>query len=811
MRFRDKLQIELISFLCVAAGFTACQEYDETGRMPRQEGKPVTVSLQLGLSDETDAYTLTPVPSASTKSETADKSNAPFVAELAEQKTTKTADLKPDGLYELHIIQYTAGGDLIGSVQYRQGKTDLGSHLDIQLQASDDCQLVIIVCGKDNTTPSIGGNMTNLQSLIIPQTVFDAIPTNNPTQEQINKMPYVLHLPKVKITADPNNASNGIIQSPDGVVDTRLMLKRLAVKLKVTWNINPALTTNGYTLKEVKLCQVPKDFRILPTREQSQWGTTYPVAVAEFIDKYRLSGNQLTGVTSKEVWMPANVRGSSPKASSPIYRNKENAPLAASYMEFVIDNASKNERLYYRAYLGGKDISDFNLYENTDYEWTASINSANYQADPRIQLLDQTPVISTNEVRTANCFMVPPGGNICFNPYKHTSGTNGWNDQLVSTPESNPTIKTPIDHVKIVWQTKDNATTGDLVLGYTIDKNNHTNTVNVTNPANISQALIHTKTPLTKGGTAIIAACDANDVILWSWTLWITNYVPVPIKNKSEYAAAQQASKNGTVHQYANSIFQTGEYQHKVMMDRNLCASAGGFPGKDASIIEFAKRTGYLYPWGRKDPFFSTVDGTNREIDVIYDGDGYSLTMPRQAYSSIDKPNGNTLLFTIQHPDTYITGVQSWYNGSFNQDYAFLWNKNNNGSKSIYDPCPEGWKIPHKDVYANINKNNALWFNGTSFIQGNGSNFGQGGRLYNLSGSNGLPQTVTEHNTCWLPLTAFRATNGNLASSNSYGYLSAYQLVSGKNYYIKYGTVEITLTNSSGNPNEPCSTRCVQE
>lgn len=702
MRFRDKLQIELISFLCVAAGFTACQEYDETGRMPQQEGKPVTVSLQLGLSDETDAYTLGPASSAPTKSETSVNANVPFVAELMEQKTTKAADLKPDGLYELHIIQYTSGGNLISSVQYRQGKTDLGSHLDIQLQTSDDCQLVIIARGKDNTSPSIGGNMTNLQSLAIPQTVFDAIPTSTPTQEQINKMPYVLHLPKVKITADPNNTSNGIIQSPDGSIDTRLMLKRLAAKLNVTWNINPALTTNGYNLKEVKLCQVPQNFYILPAREETQWGTTYPTSVAPFIEKYRLTGSSLTGVTSKEIWIPANVRGTSPQASSPIYRNKENAPEGASYMEVVIDNADKKERLYYRAYLGGKEITDFNLYENTNYDWTININNTDYQKDPRIQLLDQTPVKSTNKVATANCFMLPPGGNICFNPYRHTAGTNGWNDRLVTNPASSPSITKAITQVKVLWQTKDAGTSGDLVMGYIIDNDHHENLVNITDAGNINDALVHVKVPLTQGGNAVIAAYNGNTV-LWSWHIWVTDYRPVPMNasvdnntaRANAIAAAQNATKNGMVHTYGGTSWTeaAGSFYKCVIMDRNLGATRAGI---QQNLLDAVRTFGLLYQGGRKDPFFSTADGTPTETKTIYNGYGNEV--------DIAKVSNNNYNLTIQNPLTFYKGLNST---------SDKWG--GDGKKTIDDPCPEGWRVPSNEYLNNVSKgpaSNFGWIDG---------------------------------------------------------------------------------------------------
>ncbi|MCD8182304.1 MAG: hypothetical protein LUE99_03595 [Bacteroides sp.] len=245
----------------------------------------------------------------------------------------------------------------------------------------------------------------------------------------MNAMPYVLLLEHVKV-----NVVNGaaVIQSPEGSYDTRLLLKRLATQLTVNWTISDELTAQNYVLKEVKLCQVPVKFSVIPTKEEtSEWGVTYPPSVVEFVDYYRLTDTELADANgTKTVWIPANVRGNSPKATSPYYRTKENAPTASSYVELVVDNSVKKERLYYRAYLGGDTPTDFNLYENKNYNWTLNIASANYRDDGRIQLLDQNPVESTNLVETANCFMMKPGTNICFNPYKHEATMDGYNNSL---------------------------------------------------------------------------------------------------------------------------------------------------------------------------------------------------------------------------------------------------------------------------------------------------------------------------------------------------------------------------------------------
>ena len=691
------------------------------------------------------------------------------------------------------------------------------------LTPATNCQLVVIVRGKGNTTPSIGGSLANVQQQVMDADLFKkTIPAEGFTQDDINKMPYMLHLPCVNVTSD------GKLQSPDGSYDARLLLRRLATRLTVNWEIDAALKNAGYALKEVKLCQVPAAFRLLASPVETQWGMTYPSEVVEFIDYYRLTNASELAAGKKTVWIPANVRGTSAKATSPYYRTKENAPTAASYVELVVDNAVKKERLYYRAYLGGQESTDFNLYENKDYTWKLSVKSTAYQTDKRIQLLDQSPVQSTNLVETSNCFMMKPGTNICFNPYKHEAKMNGYNVPLSGwnthlTDGSTLADNKKITDVKLVWQTKDDATSGDLVMGYAINGDDHSNLARITDGGDLQKARIHVKVPVSKGGNALIAAYSGSKIV-WSWHLWITDYVPQGITSSVTYAQAQQMTQNGSVHQYATTAFKSGGmHVGKVIMDRNLCATAGGFPGENASLLEFARRIGYLYYWGRKDPFLGSTDGTANELNVIYDGEGRGVQLGKVAYSNITLVNGNTLQYVIEHPDHIITGSSSdqnqskcsWY--SLNEttaDYQYLYNN----SKTLYDPCPAGWKIPHQTVYNGWGKNQAYWFDANGTFMESGSAHERGGRLYNVSGGNGVPSLRTEDNTAWFPVTAYRSfSDGKLIFNGSAaGYEGTNTIAKNGNnyriYYTKIAAGELSTPNNAwGMIGEPYPFRCVQE
>lgn len=669
-----KKWIYLIMSLVFLMGIAACE--NELGISPSQpEERQVTVSLSLGFADEEDGYTA--AGGMNTRSEDASQNGA-FCAQPVPVVRTRGNGglLQPDHLYELRILQYDSGGILQNSQSF-SGATDIGKKLTVTLNASDDCQLVIVACGKNNASLALGNSISDLQKLTLEKSYFDAIPTDGSTSADgvsINQMPYILHLPHVKVM-------DAGIQSVEGAHDARLLLRRLAAKVTVAWNNN--LTDKDYVLKEVRFCQIPAVYRLLPALTQTEWGITYPSAIVEFIDYFRLTDEADLSAGSKTLWIPANARGVSAASSSSYYRTKENAPDAASYAEVVVDNAIKNERLYYRAYLGGDAPTDFNLLENTDYAWTLNINSTNYCGDGRIRLLDQTPVFSTNLVTTSNCLMMLPGTNICFNPYKHEAGTNGWNTYL--TDGATLSAEKTIDHVRVLWQTKDTGTSGELVMGYVVGNDNHTNLVNVSDIGDKENALVHVKVPVTKGGNALIAAYNSNNKIIWSWHIWISEYVPVgmnassvmdDISHKAAISVARAATQGGTVQTYAGGSWTdpSGAFYKKVIMDRNLGAVKAGI---QTNMTDAIRTFGLLYQGGRKDPFFSTADGTNTDTKTFYDGNGMALSLQKYVLANIAA--------IIENPFVYNTGL------SF-----FKWE--DNGKKTILDPCPKGWRIPVNNI-----------------------------------------------------------------------------------------------------------------
>ena len=154
-------------------------------------------------------------------------------------------------------------------------------------------------------------------------------------------------------------------------------------------------------------------------------------------------------------------------------------------------------------------------------------------------------------------------------------------------------------------------------------------------------------------GNAVIAAKDASDNILWSWHIWLTD--------------------KPAEHEYANRA--------GTMMDRNLGATSAT-PGDVGAL-------GLLYQWGRKDPFLgsSAISGYNVAKSTI--------TWPGKVESSAET---GTIAYAVTHPTTFISNAdvysnRDWYYTGNNTTDNTRWTESEN-AKSVYDPCPAGWRVP---------------------------------------------------------------------------------------------------------------------
>lgn len=187
-------------------------------------------------------------------------------------------------------------------------------------------------------------------------------------------------------------------------------------------------------------------------------------------------------------------------------------------------------------------------------------------------------------------------------------------------------------------------------------------------------------------GNAVIAAYSEDGCqgrILWSWHLWIT------AEDLASKLQKWQAHSDAPA-QYANSL----------LMDRNL--GALGTTDWASSSTNISK--GLNYQWGRKDPFAGPDDSglKSNVMTPTYDAQGKAIAAMAIASSFSNAPawtHVETKLSVADiaaYPMAFVSGASNyiWLDGNTDG----LWSDN----KTIYDPCPPGYKVMNQFAMSGI-------------------------------------------------------------------------------------------------------------
>ena len=164
----------------------------------------------------------------------------------------------------------------------------------------------------------------------------------------------------------------------------------------------------------------------------------------------------------------------------------------------------------------------------------------------------------------------------------------------------------------------------------------------------------------TQQGNALIGLFNAGGECVWSWHIWVANYDPESSSQK----------------------YSSGD----IFMDRNL-----GAVGTDYTKVTAC---GLYYQWGRKDPFqgpYTWMMFLNGNAGWSNDGIGKFMTL--RGFASSNVPSEN-LVASVRQPYRYIVGVSDWLSPAVGgEDYRW---SNADGTKGVFDPCPDGWRVPFR-------------------------------------------------------------------------------------------------------------------
>ena len=687
----------LLGGMTLLGGLSGCEDRPE-GTVPFPEGEEVTVSLVFGFAEDSNNEAPQRLASTARLNGSPLKTGAAaFDVTQAVDAVTRSVPAVPDKLYNLEILQYDRNGNYKAGNSY--GTVNLGTHLDVTLNVMNDCQLLVVARGNGGAVGSlVNKNLDGTEGVKSVEVSSEVINKINPsTANAINAMPYVLHLEHVNVVTGTDGKA--VIQSPDGSYDTRLLLKRLAARLTVSWNYN----VSGYELKQVLLQSVPLNYTLVPTADSNG---TYP----SILDQFHTVEIDMSKGNSYSCWIPANVRGESPAANSDLQRTKANAPKGSSFLNFVaVNTTDPKKKLDYRVYIGGKTSSDFSLNNNTEYSYAVSFSHTGIPTnDKRVTYIDPVPASENNDnpVPTANCFMVAPGGGFCFDPLAYQSdGTEKTNETLKGWCQGGGIVK-----VKLLWQTKEDGDIGEPVMGIVNSAEDHTNIVDIKrtdgkavgqNPVtDKGQCRIYCRVaPGTTGGSGVIAAYDSSDNILWSWHVWVTDYHPDATGNVD---VQEPLTKRKLKFTYGNHSDQ------RPMMDRDLGAMAGYAKAPTLDVEKF-KAHGFQYQWGRKDPYPSSY--SNKPIKTVnlpakitepivgimslYGSDGVKFLSFDPSY------NGRAgYQMAYRNPLTAYkpSGSQYWFTDDVTSSISGAWAT----VKTVHDPCPAGWRVAKAEEYYSL-------------------------------------------------------------------------------------------------------------
>ena len=301
-------------------------------------------------------------------------------------------------------------------------------------------------------------------------------------------------------------------------------------------------------------------------------------------------------------------------------------------------------------------------------------------------------------------------------------------------------------------------------------------------------------------GNVLLAAYDADGTILWSWNIWAAG----------EGYDADAASKP-----VANGY---------VMMDRNLGAAAG--PEVRGTSDE-AKAMGNYYQWGRKDPFPAGAEySPNSGVVTMYGNEtrtwglpthtpveAFRQTSDKQTLDFTDLIFGtdaasncrplSTILgtgFTVDEAVAesvkYPYRWMSWSGSNSDKDnynwtrsdlsgmengrsWKYLWGnpstdpqgEASDNDKTIYDPCPPGWKVMPRAAWSFSDLNDVSGWHGyysssmDIYVPDSGQRQGgYGGSMIN-SIDNGTAFITTANVAETAP---YRTEGGSTTSYNSY-------------------------------------------
>ncbi len=425
-------------------------------------------------------------------------------------------------------------------------------------------------------------------------------------------------------------------------------------------------TSNQFAPKTVQICNVPANSSIFGTTTASATNCT------SYDPDERTTFS--TAADPITLYVPENAQTASVSGT----RDGSGADCATVIKVSGIYNSTYD--VTYSIYPGG--ATDYKIERGNIYTITATIKGMNPN-DSRVEAVyNLTPA----GAETANCYMVHEASTY----YRFRANVMGNDATTTNITKSTLAPKA----AKILWQhTAENTAASTVISDAKIET--------IDNVPYVKFKTVFSDSGRAKEGNALIAVYGAVDAAgdptgnpIWSWHIWSTGYEGATVTYTTRMEGA--------------------EYSTVEMMTRNL--------GSFSEATSDWKAYGLLYQWGRKDPFVnSATTGSNAE-PTLSTG---STAINEIAANDVSVTAG-AIAYTIAHPTTFITNGSApydWYTATNDRTAQndHLWGNGERedqnfggrpankkkGSKSIYDPCPVGYRVPPQGTWTKFTTDGA--------------------------------------------------------------------------------------------------------
>lgn len=588
-----------------------------------------------------------------------------------DMKQTKLTAVQENTLADVAVLQFDGAGNFVKYIYKAGAVTNNKLALDLTSGAN---QTVVFVANVADAAPFNDFSGTLEQCRALTKTVAD----------------------EAALTAGNALVMYGEYRGAvvGGKTQAAVVMKRALAKIELTYWVDipdAADRRITFTLKTIRLRNVPQVVSYADPAE------IYPASTAAFGDypAVSVSTQPTADQPGTQTWyVPENKRGT---GTAEVASQKTAEALAAggeraTYLEMIGDYTRDGQtlELAYNLYLGADPIKDYNLKRNTIYRVEAVIKGAN-AVDLRISVVDGGGELAIDDEavenetgeavmggnRSSNCYMIHPQATekdvripvLRANEIYRDAFCDRYGLLQEAGYRQNDSLPAEASdrqwEAEVLWQDQ-NTKMVEITNGTIRTRNDEI----VLRPTGVAGNCVVGLRNLTTGELA------------WSWHLWITDYEPV------DYAGDLPV---GEVHQYTGWMQSNG----KFIMDRNLGASSGPYG---------VGSWGLLYQWGRKDPFVGAAgSGTTARAWYVPDGGGGFRAATEDDMPKTAAGTGVNLYRATAHPTTFfVNGTgQDWTAQS-----AGLWQ---DGVKTLFDPCPVGWRVPRRAIWEQASTSNALW------------------------------------------------------------------------------------------------------